>query len=247
MVMFEPQRDAPRAYVALPVRPEDAVLPALKWAFNQSETPAWESIGLRVPQRGYIRDVPPLQELEKRGVRISADRHTSSNQSPRGPLIVYCPNMESLAAAEDLRGASAIVAISTNNEWLQPWVDAYHPEHLGGDVIPPANPTVREPVVWEALEAFTGSINSSTGLGHPSDFDLVLDGLQQLRQHGHAFTADELLAGALKLNWRGSSALELHQLASEILAGKNKRYRNRSRVSNPRLLRLWEEQAAGKR
>ncbi|NVC25207.1 hypothetical protein E7Z53_17430 [Kocuria salina] len=247
MVMFEPQRDFPRAYVALPALPEDAVLPALKWAFKHSETGAWESVGLRVAQRSTIRNVPVLQKLEKHGVRISTDRHTNSNQSPRGPLIVYRPDVESLVAAEDFRGASAIVAISANNEWLQPWVDAYHPEHLGGDVVPPANPTVREPVVWEALEAFTGSINSSTGLGHPSDFDFVLDGLQQLRKHGYAFTADELLAGALKLNWRGSSAMELHQLASEILAGKNKRYRNRSTVPNSRLLRLWEEQAAGKR
>lgn len=67
-------------------------------------------------------------------------------------------------------------------------------------MIEPVEPVVADPVVWEAMERFTGSINSSTGLAHPTDRSRVIDGLTKLRRAGHGFDPDELLAAALRLN-----------------------------------------------
>lgn len=237
-VIFEEQREIDRAYVAFPIDLDDAVVTALDWALDRADH-EWSKVNLRVAQRSVIADSPLLQDVERRGVKVSLEHRAGVSRLTRGPLIVYCPTMKTLAEAEEVKQATAIAVVGANPH-LRPWVSAFQPQYLGGDAIGPARPLVADPVVWEAMSTFTTSINSSTGLTDSRDRSRVVDGLRKLRAAGHTFSPDELMAAALRLNWRGSAAWKLRSLATEINAGKQKRLRETYRSN---IVQQWEADA----
>ncbi|HET6293472.1 MAG TPA: hypothetical protein VFG33_08860 [Kribbella sp.] len=136
----------------------------------------------------------------------------------RGPVLVCPPDLKSLASAEEVRQATAIVVIGAHSG-LKPWISAFRPEPLTSAVISVSDCLVSDPVVWTAMESFTDVINSGTGLAHPCDRALVTEGLLDLRRSGHPFDPDELMAAALRLNWRGTAAWDLRVLATQLNAG----------------------------
>lgn len=229
------RRNIDRAYVALPVRPEgEGIAVAALWARERADDQG--QLNLRVPLRRVVDDVPVLAELYRRGAKLSGERRTAANAVGQGPLIVYCPDLKSLAWAEEVRQATAIVAVGLHGG-LRPWVSAFRPTCLAGCEITPADPLVSDPVIWQALQTFTASINGGAGL----DRSRVTDGLQKLLIAEHAFDPDELMAAALRLNWRGSAAWELRKLAGEIASGKRKRVGYGTYRAD--IVQVWEQQA----
>ena len=135
----------------------------------------------------------------------------------RGPVLVCAPDLKSLAEAEEVSQATAIVVVGAHSG-LKPWVSAFRPECLGGPAIAVSDEIVSDPVVWTAMQSFTDLINSGTGLAHPSDRSWVTNGLIELRRAGHLLDPDELMAAAFKLNWRGTAAWDLRQLTQIVNA-----------------------------
>jgi hypothetical protein len=136
----------------------------------------------------------------------------------RGPVLVCGPDLKSLTEAEEFRHVAAIIVIGAHRG-LRPWVSAFRPDCVGGSAIAVSDRLVSDPVVWTAMRSFTDLINSGTGLAHPCDRRWVTDGLVELRRAGHTFEPDELMAAALRLNWRGTAAWDLRVLATELNAG----------------------------
>lgn len=137
----------------------------------------------------------------------------------RGPVLVCGPDLRSLAQAEEIRHATAILVVGAH-AGLGPWVSAFLPERIAGAAIAVNDRVVGDPVVWTAMESFTDVINSGTGLAHPCDRAWVTEGLLDLRRTGHAFDPDELMAAALRLNWRATAAWDLRALATELNADR---------------------------
>ncbi|TCM50543.1 hypothetical protein EV648_102587 [Kribbella sp. VKM Ac-2568] len=192
-MMIEEVRQLDRAYVASSVRLADGVVAALGWALARAQG-QWAGVNLSV---GTVRVVP-------------------------GPVVICTPDLKSLAEAEEIRQATAIVVVGAH-PGLKAWISAFRPERLAGAVIPVPDRVVDDPDVWAAMETFTDLINSGTGLTHPCDRSLVTDGLLELRRAGHTFDPDELMAAAFRLNWRGTAAWDLRVLASELDAGERSR------------------------
>jgi len=125
--------------------------------------------------------------------------------------------------------------------WVQhrAWVSAYDVPSLNvssvGEVPAP------DPVLTAALATFTNSVNSSTGITDFRDESRVVDGLQKLKHAGVPFTREQLVAGALRHNWRGSAAFALGTVGAEILAGKQKRVRETYRDN---IVDLWREEVS---
>ena len=192
-MMIEEVRRLDRGYVASSVRLADGVVAALGWALARAQG-QWAGVNLSV---GTVRVVP-------------------------GPVVICTPDLKSLAEAEEIRQATAIVVVGAH-PGLKAWISAFRPERLAGAVIPVPDRVVDDPDVWAAMETFTDLINSGTGLTHPCDRSLVTDGLLELRRAGHTFDPDELMAAAFRLNWRGTAAWDLRVLASELDAGARSR------------------------
>lgn len=255
-MMFEDDRTGlDRAYVASSVPNEDGVQIALRWCLERTGND-YRKVNLRVPTRRVVAMNPALQQLERAGVAISAESHRGIRHTVAGPMIVLAPSLESLCAAEDEGFTTALVVVgaygppepdtrrssgSSESTGLLPWVSAFNPEHLAGTQIQPRTPIFTDPVLDQAMDSFTSSINSSSGLTDSRDRSRVTDGLTKLRSSGHSFDPDKLLASALALNWRGTAAWDLKVLAKEINAGVRKRVRDTYR---PDIIQYWEQNSA---
>lgn len=228
---------------------------AIRWCIGQAGGDL-SQISINTGRRSDHKDVSLLKELVKSGAGMYPSSRGKLPALPSGPALLYQPLPETLWQIEDWKGPSAIAAVGItgpthfrdtfipgNHVGAQPWVSAYKPTHLGGPVIDPNTPVVSDPVVWEALKSFTDSVNSTTGLSHPSDRSQVTEGLIKLKLAGHSYDPDDLLSGALALNWRGSTALALHDLAQEINLGKRKQYRPMLKAN---IVEIWESRTAGR-
>lgn len=257
-MMFEEDRTSvPRAYTALPDNPDHAdpvedLKRAIEWCHSHADGNL-QRIGVQIGSKFDLKDEPLLEALVRRGATVYPDSRGKVGRLPAGPVLAFRPLPQTLWQIEEHRGPSAFAAVgitgpshfremctATKSAGAQPWVSAYNPKHLGGPVIEAKSPLISDPVVWEALKTFTNSINSSTGLSHSSDRSSVTEGLTRLKAAGHHFCPDDLLAGALRLNWRGSAAVELRELALEINAGKQKRYR---KMLRPDIVEVWRSEA----
>lgn len=258
-MMFEDDRTAvPRAYVALPhdhlYEDHDKDLAsAITWCLSHADGDP-RGVGIQAGRRDDLEDAPMLAALAKAGAKVYTDSRGKLDSLPSGPVFLYRPQPAHLWQVERKRMPSAVLAFGITGPahhdrhygtegmvGAQPWITAFKPEHLGGPTIEAKEPAIADPVVAAAMDTFTNSINSSTGLSHSSDRSTVTEGLTKLKAAGHRFDPEDLLAGALARNWRGESALELRTLATEINAGKKKRFDTRL---NPDIVEIWREKAA---
>lgn len=192
---------------------------------------------MQIPSRDAIRENPALRDLDRRGLAAFATwRNSSANESVTGPQLSFFPDLEMLLALED-RKTTALVVLGVHDSH-RAWVSACDVPFLGvssvGEVPAP------EPVLTAALATFTNSVNSSTGITDPRDKSRVTDGLQKLKRADVPFTQDQLVAEALRHNWRGSAAFDLGNVGAEILAGKKKRVREMYRDD---IVNLWRDAA----
>lgn len=255
-MMFEEDRTGlDRAYVALPVPVDEGVEIALRWCLERAGGDH-RKVGLRVHSRSVLNNAPELQRLERLGVAVSGSTHRGVHNTVNGPLIVLSPTLESLCEAEDMKIATSIVVVGAQSAarpgnrfsnaspgfvGTLPWVSAFAPEHLAGTFIEPERPILKNPVLQKAMETFTNSINSSTGLSDSRDRSRVADSLMKLRRNGHTFDPNDLLSAALALNWRGTAAWDLKVLAKEVNEGVRKRTRETYRED---IVQIWEQEAA---
>lgn len=258
-MMFEEDRTKlPRAYVALPhdhlyQDHEKDLLDTIKWCLAQAGGDA-SKVGIQTGRKDDLEQDPLLLEFEAMGAKVYPDFRGKVADLPSGPVLMYRPLESNLWAVEDKRMPSAVAAFgitgpehfadSFGHEDMascQPWISAFKPLHLGGPLIQAKDPIVADRVVAVALDYFTGTINSSTGLTDSRDRSTVIEGLTKLRQAGHEFDPNDLLAGALAKNWRGKAAVQLRDVAAEINAGTRKRFTPRLR---PEIVEIWREKAA---
>lgn len=257
-MMFEDDRTTvPRAYVALPydhlyLDREKDLLATIAWCLDQAGGEA-KSVGIQTGQKDDLEDEPLLVDFVAAGAKVYADFRGKLGVLPPGPVLMYRPLAMHLWEVETKRSSSAVAAFeiagpehyqrSAGTEGMvgcQPWVTAFNPVHLGGPAIKGKEPIVGDPVVAAALDTFTDLINSSTGLTDSRDRSTVLEGLTKLRNAGHLFDPEDLLAGALTRNWRGDAAVQLKDFASEINSGKRKRFTERFR---PNIVEIWRAEA----
>jgi hypothetical protein len=173
---------------------------------------------VRQLKRGYVASSVRLADGVVTALGWAVAQTQGHGGEVPGSVVICAPDLKSLAEAEEIRQATAIVVVGAH-PGLMAWVSAFRPERLAGAVIPVPDRVVDDPDVWAAMETFTDLINSGTGLSHPCDRSLVTEGLLELHRAGHTFDPDELMAAAFKLNWRGTAAWDLRVLATELKAG----------------------------
>lgn len=91
MVMFEQPRNFDRAYLAFPVSLEEGVVMVLDWALDRAND-HWSGVNLIVPNRSVVSHTRVLQDMQRRGVQVSAERRSSANRATRGLVTVYHPS-----------------------------------------------------------------------------------------------------------------------------------------------------------
>ena len=215
--MPDSSRTYPRAYFAAPGAPANGLFTAINWGFDQDEGLSWDSIGILVPTPQVGEELYHLRRLKGRGVRIGTAAQAVRATSFRGAVIAYAPDARMLTEAEDIAGVVAVAVVAGRNDALGPWVDAYDPQHLGGQRLVARDPFAGDSRAHQALAHLTRHLNRHPQLTEPADVEVVTKTLEQLRAQGCRYTPGQLLTGALRLGWPGHHAWALHEAASQVL------------------------------
>ncbi len=205
----------PRAYLcAVPSREE--VERARAWAGPRMEAPGWSRIGilLSTPEVGQSSRV--LRQLHARGATVGAPAELGALKEWPGPLLVYEPTLATLAAGEAITTATRLIVLTADAAVLQPWVDAFDPEHLGGQHLPAAAVVLPVALVRRTMVYFTHHLQSGALVGGRL-WELLLRRLEELYHHEQHFSPEDLLALAWQLHWPPDATWELYRWAHEHL------------------------------
>lgn len=211
--MSENSPTCARAYVGSPVMAESGVFLAIRWALTLDHSLGWSSIGIITPDPSGKHRLSHLYRMRSRGIRIGTIDQALTAHGFSGVMIAYRPDPLALARTQDIPGAIGIVALAADPDGLQPWVDAYHPEHLGGEVIPPAPDPPQAGLLERILGSYTTRFTSRAGLLPPGERQILAEAIHQLRCHGCLHRPQALPAIALRVGWPGEAAWDRHRLA----------------------------------
>lgn len=212
--MSENGQDCARAYVGSPVTAESGVFLAIRWAFALDHSLGWNSIGLIIADPEQQQPLSHLDRLRSRGARIGTIDQALTTRSFSGVMIAYRPDPQTLARTQDISGSIGIVALAADRNVLQPWVDAYHPKHLGGEVITATPDPPQAGPLEQILASYTTGFTTRTGPLTPNDQQVLVEVIQHIRRNGYPRSPQTLLAIALRAGWPGHAAWALHRLAA---------------------------------
>ena len=96
------------------------------------------------------------------------------------------------------------------------------------------------------MRSLTDSVNLSSWIGHPSDWNHAVTALRELRVRGCALNGTEVETWAVAHGWSSRHAADLGILVAEVTAGKAKRLKTygSSWLISDRLLDHWRDLAA---
>lgn len=85
-------------------------------------------------------------------------------------VIALWPNAKVLQQLDDVSTVKALGVLTWLLDDVAPWASGVGAVDVLGEATA-ETPTIQDPVVLGALRSLTNSVNRSTGLGHPSDWD----------------------------------------------------------------------------
>ena len=141
-------------------------------------------------------------------------------------VIALWPSEKALQQLDDVSTIEALGVLTWGLKEVSAWALGVGATDLLGEASV-ETPTIQDPVVLGALRSLTNSVNLSTGLTHPSDWDHAVQVFRTLRKRGHTIDGDEIETWALANGWSYRHASDVGQLAREIAAGKAKRTKSR--------------------
>jgi hypothetical protein len=147
-----------------------------------------------------------------------------------------------LTTLDDDRRVTAICAVPWVLEWLTDWIRGRQAKDLTGSVQPAAAPQL-DPVVEQALESLTRSVNLGTALSNFMDKTMAVTNLRVLQRAGYKWTPADILAWAMGHGWSNRGAQELAEVARGVKEGRRFQVIKNAFRSDAELLAYWKERA----
>lgn len=148
-----------------------------------------------------------------------ATKRTFKNYLSTELILCAFPDDDMLKTLDSVRNLRIAVVVPWRMEEVSEWTRAWNPVVLGKEHSE-AEYLIENPVVEEAMVMLTHSINTSTGLTHPSDKSGAVELFRILRDNGELYDPTSLRAWALRHGWTPKGAEDLEGYARAVLAGK---------------------------
>lgn len=160
-----------------------------------------------------------------------------------GPALVLYPSDDLLDTVDGLHGVTDVLVVPWHRESFQPWIDTWNASDLEGDSgDDKAQEIISDPVLEEALETLHGTVNSSTGVTHPSDRSSAIELFKILEKGGISYDPAEVRAWLVaEKSWDPDHANDVQEIAEGVLEGRRFQY-ERGRWTDD-LLELLRERA----
>ncbi|WP_299052153.1 hypothetical protein [uncultured Nocardioides sp.] len=222
--MFDRNTDYPTAIASYD---DDGVEAALEWCedhMQEGDTLAiWTSLKSNLSNSrrldDYVRRYRDVEHITGRGGGVP---------SGPGPVLMAWADMEDVGEiARHANRIRALCVITWSEDRIRPWVSAKQPTILGdGSAWESLTPEL-DPVVVEALESLTMTINHNNTISAGFEKDQVVSVLLALKQARVPMDADAMEGWAVAHGWSGKNPRRLSQYVRDIQSGKRPQTRNR--------------------
>ena len=141
--------------------------------------------------------------------------------SSDAPILAIYGGQELLDKVDGISGTSSVLYIPWGDESLANWVDTWRATELGQPQTSAAEQV--EPtsgVVYFALESLTSSVNLSSGIGHPNDYERAVRTLETLFHKQPAVEPELIRQQLVRLGWNPKDAGKVKELAEKIWEGR---------------------------
>ncbi|HEY6688973.1 MAG TPA: hypothetical protein VI094_22505 [Propionibacteriaceae bacterium] len=237
--MFERAPNYPIAVTAASGADRTAVRLAVEWLRNTTADVGGQPL-VYVPNRPSLREWPILANLD--GWAVVATWKSFGGWSG-GAVLAAWPDAKHLALIADDDRTRALCVVPWNESEVAPWIRAYHPVTLPPTLtVAKRQPEIiSDPVAVEGLHDLTAIVNVQSLYSSAGDRDRAVAVLLALHDGGHDVVPEDTGAWAMAHGWSAEAALELADLAEQIVAGK--RLRTKRRVLRSDILDRWRRAA----
>jgi len=171
---------------------------------------------------------------------------TTAKKAPydfRGPVFALYPSSRLLDKLDQMRSVTHLLVLPWTDRDTVDWVQAWHPAELGSGQLPAPDVEIADPIVRAAMRSLVMMINTTTGIGHPSDKRTAIETFRTLSLNGVHYDPDEIrawLVGARKMTPKHAD--DVRDLAQRIADGRTVRGAGPAR-KNAALFRRWVEKS----
>lgn len=232
--MFDREVDYPTAIASYDA---EGVEQAIRWSIEHMQD--GDTLTVWTSLKSNLKNCAELERLISghRNVQHVAGRG-GGFVSP-GPVLMAWADMNDVAQVVQYgsRHIRALCVITWAEKGIRPWVGAVKPTILGdGSVWEDLNFDIH-PVVVEALEGLTLSINHNNTIRAGYEKDQVVSAVLALHGAGIPMDAGNMQGWALAHGWSGGNPEQLAKYVRDIQAGKPPRSRNTLRHDYVAILR----------
>lgn len=211
---------------AIASKDDEGVRAAISWCVKHANS--GDTISVWTHQKSNLRNSPLLSSFVQRysNVEHITGRGGGMPSSP-GPVLMAWADMKDIGELTRFsRGIRALCVISWNEENLRPWVTITRPDMLGDDTAWGSKSSDMDPVLVEALNGLTLTVNHNNTIAAGFEKDQVVGVLMALTKAGIPMDPDAVQAWALGHGWAGSNPAKLGEYVRDINAGKRPRSRS---------------------
>ena len=201
-----------RAYVESSEPFDRALNLALQWAGGDAT--------IHAPSTAIVDE----NELEQLGYAVTSPSSKSRFYArPHGVVGTFL-NLAETLEVERRGGVDGLVVVGAHGpsgfpgvSHHGPWVTAFSPAHLGGQVIAPI--ATAPAALRAAVRGLTGIAVRNQGLLDQRERSRAVQAMRFLLQHGFPLDSDALMVEALLNEWGGSGPEQLHGIAVALNNG----------------------------
>lgn len=204
---------------------DEGVAAAIRWCVARMQPgdtmTVWTSL------KSNLKNCPVLKDFVDghRDVEHVTGRGWSS-VAGTGPVLMAWADMDDVGKLVRFGSAQVrgLCVIAWNVDGIRPWVTATAAEILGDGTEWEGITPDLDPIVEEALDSLTLTINHNNTIAAGWEKDQVVGVLMALYKAGVPMDADAMQGRALALGWSGKNPEKLAQYVRDINTGKRPRH-----------------------
>jgi hypothetical protein len=222
---------------------EDAVVVGVQWLWQQVKGNG----GAPLIVTPVLDQVARLRASVPGASQIQAESQTTYSRSGwrGGPVLAVWPDRKMLTMLDDDWRVTAICAVPWVLDSLKDWIRGRQAKDLMGTAPTVTGPQL-DPVVEQALESLTRTVNLGTALSNSMDKTAAVSYLRALERAGYKWSPEDILAWAMGHGWSNRGAQELADVARGVKEGRRFQVIKGALRSDPELIAYWKERAQQK-
>ncbi|MDP9818290.1 hypothetical protein [Spirilliplanes yamanashiensis] len=206
---------------------DEGVDAAIDWCCQHMEN--GDTLTVWTYQKSNLRNCAPLERLvaQHSDVEHVTGRGGGFTRG-KGPVLLAWADMEDIGKLIQYggHGIRALCVITWNDEAIRPWVSAVRPAVLGDGSAWDDSALDIDPVVVQAVESLTRTMNHNNTISAGFEKDNVVSTLLALHDAGIRLNGEAMQGWALAHGWSGKNPVRLAGYVQDINAGKRPRCRS---------------------